>query len=86
MNVTILSMRSGADEVRIHKTGCRDIGHELPRTQDGDASYTLEVASQREAAEEFWGDFIAEGSMTGDDALGYCAFLPCTRGLPEDKP
>ena len=71
--------RSGA-QVRIHKAGCRDIQQDLRGSTSSDV---FDAASQAEAATEWWGDFINEGSMTAADALGYTDSLPCTRGLPE---
>ena len=67
-------------EVRVHKAGCRDIDKDLRKATSDD---TMDAATQREAAGEWWGDFISEGSMTVDDALAYTDFLPCTAGLPE---
>jgi hypothetical protein len=69
-------------ELRVHKAGCRDIGRE----RKGATSSTIqEVSSAAMAAEDFYQDFIAEGSMTAEDALGYTEFLPCTAGLPTEE-
>ncbi len=70
-------------EVRVHKAGCRDIGRDQRGMTSDD---TMNVASQTEAAVEWWGDFIAEKSMDVADALGYTEFLPCTKGLPLETP
>jgi len=67
-------------EVRVHKAGCRDITRDL---RGATSHYEVEVATQAEAAEDFWADFIAEESMTAEQALTYLDFLPCTNGLPE---
>jgi len=81
MRVHIVYLSGG--QVRVHRAGCRDIGRERTRhTTD----YQIEVATQREAAEEFFSDFIAEGSMTPDDAWAETTVLPCTAGLPEGSP
>jgi hypothetical protein len=69
--------REGA-EVRVHKAGCRDIPRDL---RGSTSNYTTEATSQREAAEDFWADFIEEGSMDLQAAAGYTVFLPCTLGL-----
>ena len=73
--------RSGA-EVRVHRAGCRDIQLDLRGSTSSDV---FDAASQAEAATEWWGDFINEGSMTAADALGHTDFLPCTAGLPEAR-
>jgi len=78
MNVTIIYK---ADIVRVHKAGCRDIDKDKRRAV---TVYTAEHATKQEVASDFYSDFIAEGSMSEDEALAYCDFLPCTHGLPEN--
>jgi len=69
-------------ELRVHRAGCADAVREARKAT---SSYTTEAASKREAAEDFYADFIDEGSMTAEDALGYTDFLPCTDGLPDGE-
>jgi len=71
--------RSGA-EIQVHKVDCRDIQRDLRGSTSSDV---FDAASQAEAATEWRGDFINEGSMTAAGALGYTDSLPSTRGLPE---
>ena len=70
-------------EVRMHKAGCRDISRDLRRCT---SHYELEVASQREAAEDFFSDFIAEESMSAEKTfsipISFGARTACRRALP----
>lgn len=69
--------RKGA-EVRVHAAGCKDIARDL---RGSTSNYPTAGESQKEIAEDFYGDFIEEGSMTEADAMYYTDFLPCTKGL-----
>src|ERR1700751_262353 len=66
-------------EVRVHKAGCRDIAKDK---RGATSNYATAGETQREIAEDFWSDFIAEESMTREDAMSYTEFLPCTDDLP----
>lgn len=78
MNVTIIY---NADDIRVHRTGCRDIDRET-RRRPPTTMYSLDAETRREVAEDFYSDFIHEGSMSSDEALGYSVFLPCCEALP----
>lgn len=64
-------------EVHIHAAGCRDIGKDA---RGATTVYTAEFENADAALIDFYGDFIGEGSMTEDDALGYGRALPCVVG------
>jgi len=70
---------AGSAEVRVHRAGCRDIAKEV---KGSTSNYKTVVDSQEEAAQDFWADFIAEESMTADDAMTYTDFMPCCKDLP----
>ena len=70
---------ANTSEVRVHAAGCKDIAKELRHRPTSD--YATAGETQHEIAEEFWADFIAEESMTAEDAMSYTWFLPCTKGL-----
>jgi hypothetical protein len=74
---------AGSAEVRVHRAGCRDIAKER---KGSTSDYASAHASQEEAAQDWWADFIAEESMTADDAMQYTDFMPCTAGLPVSSP
>jgi hypothetical protein len=84
MQVTIV--HTSDDNARVHKAGCAYITRTDQRRRDYLSSHTIEVTSQQAAAEDAWGDFVAEESMTEADALAYTRFLPCCDGLPEQEP
>lgn len=75
MNVTFIYK---SDDVRVHKTGCRDIDKDARRAV---TVYSAEVKSRQDAANNFYSDFVSSGEMTEEEALGYTDFLPCTKGL-----
>ena len=75
MQVTLIY---SGDDVRVHKAGCRDVDKDKRRA---DTVYNMEANSFQDVANEFYSDFINEGSMTTDQALNYCNFAPCTAGL-----
>lgn len=62
------------DTVRVHAAGCRDAKRDA---RGATTTYTISASSLEEVAEDFYSDFIAEGSMTSDEAMGYTEFLPC---------
>jgi hypothetical protein len=67
-------------ELRVHAAGCADIKRDLR----GATSDTVnDHESVEDCAEDFYQDFIAEGSMTVEDAIGYSEFLPCTNPKKE---
>jgi hypothetical protein len=83
MRVTIIgpNLRQ-ADERRgtfhVHAAGCADIARTLTRNGLGEYdAWTAEASSRAEVGEEIYGDHIAEGSMTTDDAVADCYFAPC---------
>lgn len=76
----------GSPEVRVHRAGCRDIMRDVrpgPEWSACTSHYETAGTSKQDIAEDFHADFIEEGSMTAEDAMNYCWFLPCTVGLAE---
>lgn len=61
-----------------HAKGCRDLARLIPRS---DLCWTESWSSRQELAEDFWGDMIAEGSMTPEHALAAMSFAPCLSRL-----
>jgi len=78
-NRWLANAKAGSAEVRVHRAGCRDIAKEK---RGSTSDYVSAFDSQVDAAEEWWADFIAEESMTAEDAMNYTDFMPCTAGLP----
>ena len=75
MRVTLIYK---SDEVHVHRADCRDI----PKARRNAANVEdMTVETRQEVANDWYQDFINEGSMTEAEALNYCVFLPCTRGL-----
>jgi hypothetical protein len=62
-------------ELRIHSASCADIKRDL---RGATSDMVNEYESVEAAAEDFYADFIDEGSMTVEDTIGYSEFLPCT--------
>ena len=79
MQITIIH----ADNAHVHKAGCADIKRRERKSRHFLSEYSLTVESQREAALDAWSDFVAEESMTEDDAIAYTYFYPCCDELPE---
>lgn len=79
MQVTIVH----GDNAHVHKAGCADLARRERKNRHYLSDYTLTVATRREAALDAWSDFVAEESMTEDDAIAYTEFYPCCDGLPE---
>lgn len=78
MKVTLVynpNFRGGS--VRVHKTGCRDIGQDR---RGATTVYDMTAETRNEVAVDFFEDFINEGSMTPLDALNETHFLPCCDG------
>jgi hypothetical protein len=76
--------RDKSGEVRVHLVGCRDIRRDIeggPKWSPATSDYETEGTSQQFIAEDFYADFIEEGSMTEADAMRHTTFLPCTLGL-----
>ncbi|GGK90798.1 hypothetical protein Ppa06_57530 [Planomonospora parontospora subsp. parontospora] len=62
----------------VRRTGCRDIARDIARSVSAvDAIPVIATAAEAIAA-ELNQDFIAEGSMTADEALDYVTFVGCT--------
>jgi hypothetical protein len=70
----------------VHAAGCADIKRRELRDRAYLSHWDADHASQQDAANDAWADFIAEESMTEADALGYTHFLPCVGDLPETAP
>lgn len=62
------------DPIRLHKAECRDAAREARYAV---TTYTAEYDTAQEAAEDFYQDLIAEGSMTEADAINETIVLPC---------
>lgn len=77
-NLTIIYK---ADVIRVHGAGCADIAKD---SRGALTVYTATFTTLRAAAEDFYSDFIDEGSMTSDQAISYSHFLPCCH-LPLDR-
>jgi deoxycytidylate deaminase len=77
MNVTILLINGDPE---IHATGCRDIARKARHCSHG-GTWTEEHDSITSLAESFACDFIAEGSMSADEALGWVSqgVMPCVK-------
>ena len=57
--------------IEVHKAGCRDLGKRKP------VHYQFEAETREQIAKETAGDFIDEGSMTLEEAIGHIHFAPC---------
>lgn len=66
---------------RIHAAGCPDIEPERTILRVT-GEYETDAATQHDAAEEFWAEAIAEGSMTPAEAMDCTTVMPCAAGLP----
>lgn len=74
MNLTILNTVN-EHWLEVHRTGCQHLNRRPLRYQD--QSWTEDHESLSAAAESFACDFIAEGSMTPEEALDEVHFAPC---------
>jgi len=81
VNVTVIynPNRPGGSTVRVHRTGCRDIGRD---SAGATTVYAMDADDKSEVVWDFSGDLIREGSSTYGQALGEVDFLPCAP-LPE---
>jgi hypothetical protein len=79
MLVTII--HDSDSNANVHKAGCADIKRKALIRRSYMSHWDAEVSSEQAAANDAWSDFIAEESMTEEDALAYTNFLPCTKGL-----
>lgn len=80
MKLTIM-VRYDGEWMEVHKTGCRDILRNL-YSDAHNGQWVENHDSLSSCAESVASDFIAEGSMTIDDALSAIKFYPCVT-LPE---
>jgi len=71
--------KAGQHGVVVHKAGCADIKKAIATATN---HYLTDSESQKDAALDFWADFIAEESMTEAQAISQTGFAPCTKGLP----
>lgn len=82
MNLTLIDCNSPKAQneawMVVHATGCADIRRYGP----GNQNCTLDASTVTEAAADLASDFIAEGSMTLDQALDDIHFAPCVK-LPK---
>jgi hypothetical protein len=76
ITIGLLDSRAG-DGFRAHRAGCRDIN--LGRREQLQNQWTITADTYEDVAEDACVDFIAEGSMTLEDALGYVSFAPCCK-------
>ena len=75
--------RNGYDWMACHKAGCKHVTRsKFPETLQWPDIF--EAATLAEAAAYMASDFIAEGSMTVDEAIGYITFAPCVK-LPRGE-
>lgn len=65
--------------MEVHADGCADLSRGRRGQTKGAGSWTIEAATMREAAIAISSDFIAEGSMTEDEALEHVYFAPCVK-------
>jgi hypothetical protein len=79
MLVTIV--QNSDEYALVHRAGCTDIKRREMRQRAYLSQWDADVATQQEAANDAWSDFIAE-DMTEEAALGYTTFLPCCAELP----
>ncbi|GAA3144424.1 hypothetical protein GCM10010466_39420 [Planomonospora alba] len=63
---------------RVHAAGCRDIARDIARSASAIDAIPVIATTAEEIAVELNQDFIAEGSMTADEALDYVTFVGCT--------
>jgi hypothetical protein len=68
--------------MEVHKAGCAH----LRRGKRGDNSWTLEVSTLEELAQELGQDFLAEGSMTLADVIESTFLAPCVKLPREEQP
>jgi len=81
--VKVTIIQNSNENARVHIAGCADITRREKRDRGYLSSWDADVATRQEAANDAWSDFISEGSMTEEAALGYTAFLPCCDELPD---
>lgn len=58
---------------QVHKAGCADLNKKLR----AEVKYDMDATSAQEAANDFWADFLDEGSMDEAEALGNTRIYPC---------
>lgn len=66
-----------------HAHGCRD-SKRLAKTMS-ETPYAFEADSVEAVALMIYGDSIAQGEMTVDDAVADIHFCPCTKALPNSE-
>ena len=78
MKLTVLDPNSTNFWMEAHKAGCADLKKRdrfgMPK---GRGAWTMEADTLTEAAEVIAGDFLEEGSMSVEEALGHIHFAPC---------
>lgn len=86
MNLTVLN--DGNHWLEVHKTGCQHLSRNAAHRHNVKHGlvWTEDHETIRDAAESFASDFIAEGSMTVEDALGSIHFAPCVKLPMGDTP
>jgi hypothetical protein len=73
-----ITIVSPAGDPEVHKAGCAHLNRQNKRS---DVSYTIEVSSAQEAANDFWADFVESGEMSEEEALANTSFAPCVKEL-----
>jgi hypothetical protein len=81
-SLAVLDPNDTPNWMEVHKAGCQHLTRGRGRSK-GENAWTLEAGSLTEAATEIAHDFIAEGSMTVEEAVENIHWAPCVK-LPED--
>jgi len=86
MNLTVLN--DGNHWLEAHRTGCQHLSRNAAHKHNVKHGlvWTEDHATLTSAAESFASDFIAEGSMTVEDALASIHFAPCVKLPLGDAP
>ena len=78
MHIIYNPNRKGHADVVVHVAGCGQISREVKAVDNGSGShYETELPSMRAAADDFYSDFIGEGSMDSDSALAGTELHSC---------
>jgi hypothetical protein len=75
----VVSANSDHGWMAVHRADCAETRKLAER---GAGGYIIEAETLTGAAVVLASDFIAEGSMTIEQALGYITFMPCVK-LPQ---
>jgi hypothetical protein len=83
MRLVVLDPNATPYWMEVHKAGCADLSKGPRGRAKAQGAWTVEADTLTEAAEDIAGDFLAEGSMTVDEAIDeHIHWSPCMAHLP----